>query len=231
MKLAQRYLYPPRPNEGSIAFEDTGDLARYGYQAQLKYNDKRLLISINNGDITLFNRHNSVHKTYQAPADLRREILQVCAILGLDLGDWQYIDGGLLHGKHRFFSNTIVIWDILVRNGEWLRGTTYQERYQWLLGKIPNPQPYVVEIGGKKFDIGIKITDHIFIPHMTDDYEAVWKLVHEINEAAGWKNEGEPLLEGIVLKRPGGKLAPGFKPQNNADWQTRCRIETGRHRF
>jgi hypothetical protein len=231
MQLAQRYLYPPRPSEGSVPFEAVEKLASYGYQAQPKLNDKRLCLSISNGQITFFNRHKDVHKTYTAPGFLRNEIMQVCKMLELDVAKWQYIDGGLLNGKHKFFKDTIAIWDIIVRNGEWLLGTTYKERYEWLLGKIPNAQPFIITLNNCPFQIGIKLTDHIFIPLMTPDYQRLWKMVHDVNEAAGWKNEGEPLLEGIVLKLPSGKLAPAFKEVNNGSWMTRCRIQTGRSRY
>ena len=232
MKFAARYIYPPRSAKGSTPRDQLAPLKKYGWKAQCKLNDKRLCLSIDDGKITFYNRHNAIHKTYTPPTWLQEEILQACQILGLTTDDeWQYLDGGLLHGKHKHFADTIAIWDILVRNSEWLLNTTYQERYDSLIAKLVEHEHYIITIGGKQFDLGIKITEHIFIPHLYDDYDEVWKIVDEANAAAGWKGEGEALLEGCVLKQPSGKLTPGFRPDNNSAWQTRSRIQTGRSNF
>jgi len=231
MKLAERYIYPPRPQKGSIPQSELANFKDMGWKGQLKFNGNRLVLSKNSGDAVFYNRHKKVHKRYTPPTWLQDEIIEACRLLGLDENEWNLLDGELLHNKHRLFKDTIVLWDILVRDGEWLLDTTYQERFDSLLSKCDGCDPFHLEIGGEKFLLGVKLTEHIFIPILTDDLQGLWDLTQEINEAAGWKHEGEPIVEGVAAKMPIGKLKPGLRESNNTDWNTRCRICTKRHRY
>ena len=232
MKIAQRYIYPPRPQEGSVPQTELANFKSMGWQGQLKFNGSRLMLSKNGGEATFYNRHNDVHKRYNPPAWMQEEITEACMLLGLDQSEWNLLDGELIHHKHKLFSDTIALWDILVRDSEWLLDTTYEERYNSLLAQLPpDPEMFYLEIGDEKFLLGIKLTEHIFIPILTDNLQGLWDLTQEVNKAAGWDGEGEPALEGVVLKKPSGKLKPGLKEKNNADWCTRCRVQTGRHAY
>ena len=231
MKIAQRYIYPPRPPKGSIPQTELQNFKNMGWQGQLKFNGNRLALSKEGDTIIFYNRHKEVHKRYKAPEWLEQEIKDACAVLGLDENEWNLLDGEIIHNKHRLFSNTIALWDILVKDSEWLLGTTYDERYHLLVDQFPpDPEMFYLEINGEQFIMGIKLTEHIFIPLLTDDLQSLWDLTLAVNEAAGWKNEGEPCVEGVLLKLVSGKLKPGLTPANNAGWQQRCRIATGRHR-
>lgn len=232
MEIAQRYIYPPRPNEGAVPATELPIFRDRGWQGQLKFNGNRLVLFKNGAGTTFYNRHKDVHKRYTPPDWLIQEIEDACRSLGLDQDKWSLLDGELLHHKHPLFKDTIAIWDILVRDSQWLLGTTYQERYESLLAQLPpEPEMFYLEVGGERFLLGIKLTEHIFIPILTDDPQKLWDLTEEVNVAAGWKGEGEPVLEGVVLKNPQGKLEPGFKEKNNTSWCTRCRVKTGRHRY
>jgi hypothetical protein len=212
-----------------MPFDQISTHIKFGWKAQPKVNDMHLCMSLEGDDINLYTRHDSKFKRFRLPDFLRTEIKELAEKLGLDESAWSYLDGGVLHNKHSYFQNTIALWDILVRDNEYLTGTTYEERHNWLLEKVGG-EPYYIEIDGKKWQIGVKVTEHIFIVTFFDDPQELWDLVNEVNEAAGWKNEGEPLLEGMVLKSPDGILKPGRREKNNSDWITRCRIRTGRHR-
>ena len=229
MKITQRYIFPPRPQEGSVPASELANFETMGWQGQPKFNGNRLVLSKNGGDIVFYNRHEEKHRRYNPPAWLQKEVAEACELLGLDKDEWNLLDGELLHHKHRLFQDFVALWDILVRDSEWLLGTTYQERYDSLISC--GVEPFVLEVGGKTFTLGVKLTEHIFIPLMTDDLQSVWDLTQAVNEAAGWKNEGEPVLEGAVLKLTSGKLAPGLRKKNNQHWCNRCRIQTGRHRW
>lgn len=232
MKIAQRYIYPPRPQEGAVPPTELSNFQKMGWHGQLKFNGNRLVLSKNGDGATFYNRHKDIHKRYSPPAWLQDEISEACRLLGLDKNEWNLLDGELLHHKHRLFRDTIALWDIIVRDGEWLLDTTYEERYNSLLAQLPpEPEMFYLEVGGKRFLLGIKLTEHIFIPILTDNLQGLWGLTQEVNKAVGWKGEGEPLLEGVVIKNIKGKLTPGFRPQNNMSWCTRCRVQTGRHRY
>jgi hypothetical protein len=133
--------------------------------------------------------------------------------------------------KNRQVSGIAAIWDILVLQGEWLLDTTYQYRYDLIAQQ--NSEPFIITVGGKDFDIGLKLSEHIFVPRLYEDYDIPWQLAKDVNAAAGWsgKDDGENVLEGVVVKSMDGKLRPGFKEKNNDDWAARSRFITGRHRF
>ena len=236
MKLTERYIFPPRPLHDPVPYDKIGMYSRYSWKAQVKYNDKRSEISISNGSVELFNRHKSKHKTFVLTAELREELLTVARdVLGLDVSQWSYLDGGLLDGKNRHISGLIVLWDILVREGDWLVGSTYAERYEWLLVRAmaAGGKPFLVKINGQEFDFGIKLSEHVFLPRLLNDYATVWEFVQAVNKAAGWKGpgDGEPVVEGVILKDPCGVLKPdNGKSENNNDWSARSRVRTGRHR-
>lgn len=226
-----KYIYPPRPMSGSLPVEKIHIYEGYGWKYQPKFNDNHLCISKNGDDVRFFTRHAKefTRTKYDFEVSpLINEVNEVFEKLGLTEGI-QYLDGGLLHSKHQYFKNTIVIWDILVRDNEHLVGTTYKERYEWLLSKLDG-EPYYIELNGEKFQVGIKITDNIFIPIMLDDPMEVWDLTNNVNEAANWES-GEPLLEGVMCKSPSGVLKSGRREKNNSDWLARCRVTTGRHKF
>lgn len=231
MHLASsRYIYPPRPMKEAVPFDSVDMYKRSGWIAQTKFNDLRTVFSIENSQAKIFNRHHGPHKTYTLSDALRAEIVEAAEKFGLDLDKWNYLDGGLLHGKHKIMKDTLVIWDILVRDNDWLLNTTYKERYDSL---VVTSDPFIVDVNGTKFDFGIKVTENIFVPHLWDSYQEAWDFVKIVNEAAGWVEGegGECLLEGIVVKDPNGRLKPAVRENNNADWQSRCRIRTGRHLF
>jgi hypothetical protein len=236
MKLNERYIYPPRPLHNPLPFSEIGVFSQYGWQAQIKYNDKRTEISVNGGDVQLFNRHNSAHKTFTLSPELRGELLTVFRdVFGLDISNWSYADGGLLDGKNKNIAGLLVIWDILVREGDWLVGSTYGDRYKWLLDKAvaAGGKPFLVIINGQEFDFGVRLSEHIFLPRFTEDFNSVWEFTQLVNKAAGWSTEtgGEPCLEGIIAKDPNGVLKPdNGRESNNTDWSARSRVRTGRHR-
>lgn len=225
MKITKRYLYPPRPLKDAVPRES---LDMYnGWLAQLKYNDQHCTISIDDSTTQFHNRHNGLLKSY--PDYLNTEITQVRKQLNLQ--GWSYLDGGVLQNKSRFLTGLLVIWDILVNDSEWLLGSSYKSRYESLLAITS--EKFVIDIGGKSFDIGLKLSDHILIPKMYNDHEEAYALVDTINKAAGWDESagGEPVLEGVVMKSPSGVLGFAISENNNTTWSVRSRVRTGRHRF
>lgn len=231
-----RYIYPPRPAP-AIPRDQTAGLPKFGYQAQFKYNDTRnVIMFMPDGTIELWNRHNEHHKQYNMPAFLKTELETLRDALGIAKDKFSVIDGGLLHNKHKAIKDTLVVWDILVLNNEYLVGTKYIERYQKILdaAKSLNHGDYKL----LDLKIGIAATDHIFVPELlpSSEWDNMWKTVHTINSHFGFKEgvkgTGDPFIEGCIYKRPNGILERDFgKPENNTSWSIRCRVHTGRHRF
>ncbi len=145
-------------------------------------------------------------------------------MLGLDKSKNNVIDCELLHSKHRAVKNSLVIYDILVRNGEHLVGTTYKERYDFLHTASTDNWEFMGH------NIGVLLQPNIMLARSYEPvaWPSLWNTVDAINKNF---EPQSPFLEGVVLKRPSSKLEYGFAEKNNAFWNVRSRIETGRHKF
>lgn len=241
MKVKEsNYIWPPRAT-AAIPFEDAmvlyEDLEWIG---QLKYNDTRLLIKYaEDGTITLWNRHGEQLRSYVAPEFLMEQLEKLPERLELGKG-WHLIDGGLLEAKHRAIKDTVVIWDILVQNGESPLDTTYGNRYQKLWGdRTERPWNaedhawhYKVPGKSKSYPIGEMIDLNILMPRtlQPSDWVPAWAMLDQINQPFLEAGYG-PLIEGIVFKDPTGLLEMGWQEKNNAHWMARSRVATGRHAF
>lgn len=230
-----QYIFPPRA-ETCIPKDDATVFLDMGWKPQLKYNDSHALIKIlpEPHKIELWNRHGERFRTYTAPDWLTEQLEQVAGALGLPNNQYHLLDGGLLDQKHQAIKDTIVIWDILVQNDEHLLGTTYQERYDILKNSISTEEPYwYTHPTHDPIDFGIKLTDNIILARQYDasDWDHIWETVHTINAPFSTKNDVKPVLEGVVLKDPNGRLEMGYKEKNNTDWMVKSRVKTGRHRF
>ncbi len=234
------YIYPPRANE-VIPIADTTFHAQQDWIAQYKYNDSRCLIKYTGNTIQLWNRHAEQFRNYNAPDTLLDQLSHVRDKLGLSRDSWSLLDGGLLHAKHAAIKNTIVVWDALVLDGVHLLGSTYRARHNFLAGNLTSQESW--EFNGH--DLGMKVTSDILIPRNYagnlagtidndgnppgDAWLSLWEqVIITINQPYP---ANSPLLEGLVLKNPEGKLERGMKEKNNHAWMCRSRVQTGRHNF
>ena len=220
------YIYPPRP-EHSIPYEEISNYADNQHMAQLKYNDTRIIIKVIDGKIEIWNRHKK-RINYIPHENTVSAILKLASIISPN--GWCLLDGGLLHNKHRAIKDTIVIWDILVQNSEYLLGSTYQERYDTI--RTDDVGLYHFQVDGFQICLGLayggtadgEILIPDLIPHTL--WGSTWDSLVELNT-----HYDQPLIEGLVIKEMSGRLEMGMKESNNGGWQTRCRVKTGRHRF
>jgi hypothetical protein len=235
---AETYIFPPRATE-CLPRTGTDFLGSMGWIAQYKYNDSRALIKyLPDGTIELWNRHAERFRDYHAPDHLLEQLEEVRAILGLADDTVSILDGGVLDKKHHAIKDTIVIWDILIRDGKHLLGTTYQDRYNSLMVRN-NLDFWHYCHGEKEWPIGYKFTDDILMPQCipAEMWEDAWVIVDGINAPFTIGSPGEtnyeikPLLEGLVFKDPAGILENGYREKNNSSWMVRSRVTTGRHRF
>jgi hypothetical protein len=229
-----QYFYPPR-SQDAVPRADTEMFKDFGFVAQLKYNDSHALVKYCvDGTIELWNRHAERFRTYTAPDYLLAELHEIGQRLGHKPGTVTILDGGLLDQKHRSIKNTIVVWDILVLNDEYLIGTTLDERYNKLFA-----QATLMPWTHKGHQFGLKFTENVFLPQnwTPDKWDACWDLVHLVNapytigEPGDPNYEIKPLLEGLVYKQSSGVLELGLKEKNNSTWIMRSRVKTGRHDF
>jgi len=234
------YIYPPRAH-AVIPRADIGFYADMGWIAQLKYNDTHLLLKyLPNGTIELWSRHAERIRNYTCPDWIMEQLQALPDLLGLPRGEYHLLDGGILDGKHPALKDSFVLWDILVRSGEQLLGTTYLQRYNELFGNAPTI-PWVYshpEHGPTR--LGTSITPNVFYPGNIpgSEWNTAWdSIVTVVNKPFTVGKPGDknykisPLLEGLVLKDPSGALEYGFREANNESWLVRSRVTTGRHQF
>lgn len=244
---ADKYIFPPRSTD-AIPLADAKIFATLGWIAQIKYNDGRALIKYAPGKPPeLWNRHGERFRTYTAPNWLLTELEHVAKLLNLDPDQWTLLDGGLLDQKHQAIKDTIVIWDILVMNGKHLLGSTYQDRYDFLIGNLcgENPEPWMYSPPHKKhepLDMGLQVTNNILMPRNIapnpETWQKTWDTLittanapYQVGKPGDKNYDLKPVIEGLVFKNPLGQLERGFKEKNNSQWMIRSRVETGRHRF
>lgn len=222
-----RYIYPPRPHN-AVPYDDAVELySSLGWKAQLKFNDTRCLVKLFDGQVELWNRHGEKIRGYVPPEELVGELLELGRLLG---PGHHLLDGGLLDQKHRAIKDTVVLWDVLVRGGEYLKGTEYAFRYGVLLGVLPTIAQQRFVFDG--LDLGACFSPNVFMPdNFSDpDWAVLWEEMERVNKPFLDKGYG-PLLEGLVFKDLSGVLQRGSRQRNNEDWLAKSRFATGRHNF
>lgn len=227
MKVTEtHYIFPPRA-EHCIPRNEVQPYFDLGWKAQIKYNDTRILIKyLPNEKVELWNRH-GMRVSYTPPDTLIAQLNSLRDKLGIS--DLTILDGGLLDSKHQAIKDQIVVWDILVQNGEHLLGTTYEERFSRIRAIGVGSHPYTpTHKRHPTLDIGISLTTDVFCPRWYDhtQYQQIWEIVQIANAPFP-----TPVFEGCVLKDPTGQLQIGFKVKNNTSWQVKSRVTTGRHQF
>jgi ATP-dependent DNA ligase len=120
----------------------------------------------------------------------------------------EYMNKSQTDSKGKVFNHKFVIFDILVFQGEKLEGKTFSERqsildviYEWK----PCNERWLSQLSENVFR-----ADNI-----TEDFEIEYGCMTQYG-----------MYEGLVMKRPDAKLAPGISKVNNTGWQLKCRKAT-----
>lgn len=200
------YIYPPRPETtikfGSPTFNKYTD--NPNWIGQLKLNGQRNVIYIDpEGNQQWWNRHKELHRSYTVQEWFKQEVRD---LIKIEPGKWTVLDSELLNNKDKNIKDTIYIYDILVLNGEYLLGSTYQERFTMLQNIVQAKDPIVERCM-------VKVSPHIYLPQNLQGQQLkdAWELTK-----VSW-------VEGFVFKKLDGRLTVGFKEDNNSDWMIKCR--------
>lgn len=193
------YLWPPRP-DNAIGPKMLKVYEAMGFVGQFKKNGTCSVIGISpDKTIKAMNRHNEDHKLWSpTPASS-------AAFKTLPGTGWYVFVAELLHSKVTGGPrDTNYIFDILVADGEYLIGKTFEERMAILNALFP-------------VDIGEEDSHRIITPNTW-----VAKLIPAAFAAtfAGLARDED---EGLVLKDPKAKLQPPTRQASNNDWQVKCR--------
>jgi hypothetical protein len=196
------YLWPPRP-ANAIPVGMLSMYEKLGFVAQTKFNGTCSFIAISpDKEIIAVNRHNENHKAWHPD---RSKMLPFLNLLG---NGWYVFVAELLHNKVTGGPrNTNYVFDILVNNGEYLVGTSQQERNQLLYSLFP-----IASANNEK----AIVDDYLWIAkNQVGNFKEIFRLT-----------TGNVASEGLVLKNPNAKLAFCSRATSNNEWQVKCRKAT-----
>ena len=204
-----KYIFPPRP-ETKCPPSGLGTYERMGYIAQPKLNGSCGVLFVGQGSCKMMGRHNN---------SFARELIDKSHLQQLQKGPGftvlvgEYMNKSQKDGNRKLFNSCFVIFDILVHNGKHLINSTFQER-QDLLDKVYGT--------GKDYDGYINyISPSIYrVNNFTSDFVTLFNKI--INTE---------MYEGVVLKRPQGKLENGIREANNTGWQLKIRKPTKNYKY
>ena len=205
-----RYLYPPRPKNPipntELSFWDNGSLI-----AQPKLNGSNCLIFTNGVKHIAMNRHNGRLTNFQLKDEEIKELYK-------GTGGWTVLNGEYLNKnkqdeKRKAFNQKFVIFDILVNDGDYLVGKTFEERITLLdtmFGQNECEKSYLYGISENVYRV--------------KTYENQFNMLYDTLTPID-------LIEGLVLKRKTARLEMGTSELNNVKSQIKCRKETKNYKY
>ena len=203
-----KYIYPPRPEiksppSGLKTYE------RMGYWGQPKMNGSCGNLFLGPGHTKLMGRHNNL---------FAREIISRQDLQMLHRGSGPMIlVGEYLNKSQKDHKGKVIIgfaiFDILVYNGQYLLGTTFQER-QELLDSLYTPLSEYDE----------------FLWCIGPSSYRVKNFTSNFNKHCDYLIKAE-VYEGWVMKNPNAKLESGYRSVNNTKWQIKCRKSTRNYKY
>jgi len=204
-----KYLFPPRP-KNKISNDYLPDFDNDTYLGQPKLNGSCAVVFIKGNECHVWNRHKEDHV-----AHYKLEDSEICALNKTD--KWmvlaaEYMNKSKKDANGDTWNHKLVIFDILVYEGEELVRTTFQERVE-LLDKIFGTNDY------DKFLY--EISENVYrVKSFYGNFSEVYQELVEID-----------MYEGFVLKRKDAPLERGIKENNNVDTQIKCRKPTKNYTF
>jgi len=199
-KFNNNYIYPPRP-ELKISSDNLNFYDKNIFLAQPKLNGSCCEIYTSKTPIQK-NRHNSILNNFNLS---NREIINVFGTnLNLIIGEYM---NKSKNSEIGLFNHKFVIFDQIVIDGEYLLGSTFEERIN-ILNELYTP------ISETKYLY--KISDNIYmVKTFYKNFKRIWDDIVKID-----------MYEGLVLKKKDGKLERGSRKINNNKTQLKCRKET-----
>ena len=205
-----RYLYPPRPQNSvpptDLSYYDDGT-----FIGQPKLNGSNCVIFTDGVKVFKMNRHNDRLTRFEIKDE---EILA----LYQGTGGWTVLNGEYLNKNksdetRKSFNHKFVIFDILVNDGDYLIGKTFEQRIKLLdemFGQNECEKDYL-----------FGISDNVY---RVKSYENNFNMLFD-------KLTPIDLIEGLVLKRKNARLEMGNTELNNTKSQIKARKPTLNYKF
>ena len=202
-----KFLYPPRP-DFVLTFDRLTYYEKQGWIAQYKKNGTCTIIGMNpQGEFYAMNRHAEAHRAWHLTEHIKDVLWDL-----LPQDSITVLVAEIMHSKTPTIKDTIYVHDVIVHGSKQLVGTTWEERQAILAHLLParseDYSHYVVE-------------------------NKVWRakpLRSGFLEA--FRSISDPKIdEGLVLKKPDGKLKPCYKEDANKAWQAKVRYAAKNYQF
>jgi hypothetical protein len=205
-----RYIYPPRPKNAipsdELDFWDNDTLL-----GQCKLNGSNCTIYTNGEKHIVMNRHN------QRLTNFRITDEEITSIYR-GSGEWMVINGEYMNKSQndetgKPFNHKFVIFDILAFDGNYLVGTTFEQRVEILndlYGQVDCEKEYLYVISENIYRV--KSYNGGFL----DLYNDLIKI---------------DMYEGLVMKRKNAKLELGTSENNNTKSQFKIRKPTRNYKY
>jgi hypothetical protein len=208
MKYNSQYIFPPRP-ENKLPRAGLEKFDNGTFFAQPKFNGSCAEIYTGSDVHNVMNRHKAQLTGFKIP---KTEIRNLIHNNGMNLIVGEYMNKSKKDHTCRLFNHKFVIIDLLVVDGEYLLGTTYDERVDMM---------YDMFKFSDENDYSYKITDNIY---MTKTFYTGFNTL--------WDNFVKTeMLEGLVLKRKNAGLEMGATEKNNVKSMLKIRKETKNYRY
>ena len=205
-----KYIYPPRPKNAiqssDLNFWDNGTLI-----GQPKLNGSNCTIYTNGLKSVVMNRHGQRLTNFTlTEAEIKS--------LYRGSGEWMVINGEYLNKNkmdegRKAFNHKLVIFDILVLNGDYLIGSTFESRIKLLdelYGQNDSEKPYLYSISENVYRV----------KSYTNDFLNIYNDFIKID-----------VIEGLVMKRKSGRLESGNTENNNTRSQIKARKPTKNYKY
>jgi ATP-dependent DNA ligase len=205
-----RYIYPPRP-KNAIPSSDLNSYDNGTMLAQPKLDGSNCLIFTDGKTVKVMNRHSQPMTRFEIPTE---EILS----LYKGSGGWTVINGEYLNKSKRdetgnTFNHKFVIFDILVNDGDYLIGKTFDQRLKILdemFGTIESEKNYLYSISTNVLRV------KTYTERLLDNFERLVRI---------------DMVEGLVMKRKNARLEIGNTELNNVNSQLKSRKPTKNYKY
>ena len=201
-----QYIFPPRPKnpipDTDLKIWDNGMMI-----AQPKINGSNCTIYTNGKDIYVYNRHGQRLTGFDISKD---EILKLYNGNGWMVLNGEYTNKSKNDINGNVFSKKFCLFDILVKDNNYLIGTTFQQRVDMIDELYGIPNDYIGQI-----------TENTYrIKSFNRDFKQIFDDLTKID-----------MVEGLVLKRKSAKLEIGTSENNNSKSQIKARKPTKNYKF
>jgi hypothetical protein len=205
-----RYIFPPRPKNAipvdELDFWDNNTLL-----SQPKLNGSNSLIFTNGEKVIVMNRHNQTLTNVRVSTDEIKGIYR-------GSGEWMVLNAEYMNKSQndetgRPFNHKFVIFDILVLNGNYLVGSTFEQRVAILndlYGQVDCEKEHLYGISENIYRV------KSYNGNFLELYNDLIKI---------------DMYEGLVMKRKNAKLELGTNEMNNVKSQLKCRKPTKNYAY